>query len=230
MTPELMFVGLLLVLLCGGFVALFLKCFYDEKFNRALLFKGIASLCFVSIGAITLFTADMSTTKLLIFIGLCLGLIGDEVIALCQNLPKYDMQFFLGGGSFFIVGHFLYIIALFMHGELSPVALVVSFVIIEALSLLYEKNKKFYNNSMKYSLMLYMGVVIFMAATALGVFVKQGTVGAALFAIGGILFAVSDNILFAYKLGKNPKFKQNIALHVTYYIAQLAIAWSVALL
>lgn len=230
MTPELMFVGLLLVLICGGFVALFLKAFYDGTFNRALLFKGIASLCFVSIGATTLFTSGITTTSLLIFIGLCLGLIGDEVIALCQNMPQYDMQFFLGGGSFFIVGHVLYIIALFVHGELNLVALLVWFVILEAMSLLYEKNKKFYNGNMKCSLMLYMGVVIFMAATAFGVFVKQGTVGAALFAIGGVLFAVSDNILFAYKLGKEPKFKQNIALHATYYIAQLAIAWSIALI
>ena len=82
---------------------------------------------------------------------------------------------------------------------------------------------------MKYSLMLYICVVIFMAATAIGVFFKQLTVGAGLFALGGILFAVSDNILFAYKLSENPKFKQNIALHVAYYLAQIAIAFSILL-
>ena len=82
---------------------------------------------------------------------------------------------------------------------------------------------------MKYSLMLYICVVIFMAATAIGVFFKQLTVGAGLFALGGILFAASDNILFAYKLSENPKFKQNIALHVAYYLAQIAIAFSILL-
>ena len=82
---------------------------------------------------------------------------------------------------------------------------------------------------MKYSLMLYICVVIFMAATAIGVFFKQLTVGAGLFALGGILFAVSDNILFAYKLSEKTKFKQNIALHVAYYLAQIAIAFSILL-
>ena len=230
MTPELMLAICSFVPVCGGFVALFLKAFYDGKFNRALLFKGIASLCFIALGVVSLITSQMSATGVLVFVGLCLGLVGDEVIALCQNLPKYDMQFFLGGGSFFIVGHILYIIALFLHGELNIACLVVSFVVIAALSLIYEKYRKFYKGSMKYSLMLYMGVVIFMAATAIGVFFKQLTVGAGLFAIGGIFFAVSDNILFAYKLGENPKFKQNILLHAAYYLAQLAIACSIALI
>ena len=230
MTPELMLAICFSVPACGLFVALFLKAFYDGKFNHALLFKGIASLCFIILGIVGLLTSEPSTTSTLIFIGLCFGIVGDEVIALCQNLPKYDMQFFIGGGSFFIVGHILYIIALFSNGELSAVALIVSFVVLVTLSMIYERYRKFYKGSMKYSLMLYICVVIFMAATAIGVFFGQGTVGAMLFAIGGILFAVSDNILFAYKLGENPKFKQNIALHVAYYIAQLAIACSIALL
>ena len=48
--------------------------------------------------------------------------------------------------------------------------------------------------------------------------------------LGGLLFTVSDNILFAYKLGEKPRFLQNIALHVAYYLAQFAIAFSIALL
>ena len=230
MTPELMLATCSFIPVCSVFVALFLKAFYEGKFNYALLYKGIASFCFIALGIVSLVASQMSATSVLVFVGLCFGLVGDEVIALCQILPKYDLQFFLGGGSFFIVGHFIYIVALFLHGELSVVALIVSFVIIVALSLLYESYRKFYNGTMKYSLMLYMGVVIFMAATAIGVCFGQGTVGAVFFAIGGILFVVSDNTLFAYKLGENPKFNQNIALHVAYYFAQIAIACSIALM
>lgn len=229
MTPELMLAGFLLVPICGVFVTLFLMAFYRGKFNHALIFKGVASLCFVILGIVGLLTSEPSITSTLIFIGLCFGIVGDEVIALCQNLPKYDMQFFIGGGSFFVVGHILYIIALFSNGELSAVALIVSFVVLATLSMIYERYRKFYKGSMKYSLMLYICVVIFMAATAIGVFFKQLTVGAGFFALGGILFAVSDNILFAYKLSENPKFKQNIALHVAYYLAQIAIAFSILL-
>ena len=229
MTPELMLAGFLLVPICGVFFTLFLMAFYRGKFNHALLFQGVASLCFIILGIVGLLTSEPSITSTLIFIGLCFGIVGDEVIALCQNFPKYDMQFFLGGGSFFVVGHILYIIALFSSGELSAVALIVSFVVLATFSMIYERYRKFYKGSMKYSLMLYICVVIFMAATAIGVFFKQLTVGAGLFALGGILFAVSDNILFAYKLSENPKFKQNIALHVAYYLAQIAIAFSILL-
>ena len=83
---------------------------------------------------------------------------------------------------------------------------------------------------MRLPLILYLGIVITVSAVAIGVLVKRGSVGAGLFVLGGLLFTVSDNILFAYKLGEKPRFLQNIALHVTYYLAQFAIAFSIALL
>ena len=97
-----------------------------------------------------------------------------------------------------------------------------------ALSLVYEKYRKFLLGDMKIPLSLYLGIVIFMAAAAIGVFFNRFTLGAGFFALGGILFAVSDNILFAYKLGEKPRFLQNVALHAAYYIAQILIAFSIA--
>ena len=74
----------------------------------------------------------------------------------------------------------------------------------------------------------YLAAVAFMAATAIGAFFGRFTLGAGLFAAGGLLFTASDNILFAYKYGENPRFIQNILLHVFYYAAQILIAWSIA--
>ena len=227
MSPEIIF-GCVLTLACLGFVALFLKAFYDQTFVKALIIKGIASICFVTLGAVNFFSSGFSVSGLLIFIGLCLGIVGDEVIALCQVVPKYDMQAFIGGGSFFLVGHFLYIIALLLIGEVSLVAVAVCFVILEAISLMYERQRKFLSGDIKIPLALYLAIVTMMGAVAFGLFVKRGTLGAGLFAIGGVLFTASDNILFAYKLGEKPKFLQNILLHIAYYLAQLLIAWSIA--
>ena len=75
----------------------------------------------------------------------------------------------------------------------SWVAVAISFVILMALSLVYESKKKFFIGDMRISLILYISTVIFFASVGVGTFLRLGTLGSALLAIGGILFAVSDN-------------------------------------
>ena len=228
MSFELIALCFALVFLCVGLAALFLRAFYRKSFIEALILKGTASACFIALGAITAFSGEPSTTSMLVFIGLCLGIIGDEVIALCQVLPKHDTLTFIGGGSFFLVGHVLYIVALFMLGDISWLALIVAFLVATTVSAAYTRRKGSLSPKMKTTLTLYLAAVAFMAATAIGAFFGRFTLGAGLFAAGGLLFTASDNILFAYKYGEKPRFIQNILLHVFYYAAQILIAWSMA--
>lgn len=228
MSSELIALCFALVFLCAGLAALFLRAFYRKSFIEALILKGTASACFIVIGAITAFSGVPSTTGMLLFIGLCLGMIGDEVIALCQVIPKHDTLAFIGGGSFFLVGHVLYIVALFMLGDISWLALIAAFLVATTVSAAYTRRKGSLIPKMKTTLTLYLAAVAFMAATAIGAFFGRFTLGAGLFVVGGLLFAASDNILFAYKFGEKPRFIQNILLHVFYYAAQLLIAWSIA--
>lgn len=230
MLPELIVLGFILMCICAGFVILFLRAFYNKTFIKALIFKGIASLCFVAFGAANCFIGEFSAITLIIFIGLCFGMIGDEIIALCQVFPQRDSLVFVGGGASFIVGHVLYILSLFLIGKWSEAVLVMAFAFVITLSAIYEKRRNFLVGKMKKPLILYLGLVLFVCAVTISVFCASGTLGAGLFALGGIFFAVSDNILFAYKLGEKPKFKQNIALHIAYYLAQFSIAWSIALI
>jgi uncharacterized membrane protein YhhN len=228
MSPALIGIGFVLVLICAATLYLFLKAFYEKKQVHALIFKGISSLCFIIIGAMTCFSGQVSLSGILIFIGLCFGLVGDEVIHLCQIYPKHDSLAFIGGGSFFLVGHILYIPALLLLGEVSWISVAIAFILMFGGGLVYERQRRFLRNEMKVPLALYLGIVTLMGAVAIGVFVMRGSLGTALFAIGGMLFPLSDNILFAYKLGEKPKFVQNVALHLAYYIAQILIAWSIA--
>lgn len=227
MSRGSIFICFALMIICACFVSLFLKDFYYKRYTRALFFKGCASICFVAIGAIACFSGEPSTAKLLIFIGLCLGIIGDEVIALCQVFPKYDMQEFIGGGSVFLIGHGFYLAALFLVGKTRFLPLTVCLVIMIALGLIYDNRRKYLRGSTMVPLALYLLVVSFVGATACGAFFGNLTLGTLLFTIGGLLFAVSDHILFAYKLGDNPQFRQNVILHISYYLAQLLIAWSI---
>ncbi len=230
MTTQLILFGIIFVCFCALFVTLFLRSFYEKAYIKALVFKGVASLCFVVFGAVNCFCTDFSVPKLLIFIGLCLGIIGDELIALCQVLPERDTLAFVSGGSSFLLGHILYIAALLLVGRVNWIVVAITFVIGAGASLLYERQKCFLTPEMKKPLMLYLAIVILMMSVATGLFAARGRIGAALFILGGLGFTVSDNILFAYKLGKEPRFLQNIILHITYYAAQLAISWSISLL
>ena len=49
-----------------------------------------------------------------------------------------------------------------------------------------------------------------------------------LFAVGGVMFPISDSILSAYSFGPDKHFGLNIGVHATYYLAQICIAWSLA--
>ena len=229
MTFEILLLGLFLMAVCAMLVTLFLRAFYHKKFKKALLFKGLASLCFVALGAINLLTNTFSYINLIIFIGLCWGIVGDEIIALCQIFPKYDTHHFIGGGACFIVGHVLYMIALLLlGGRINITAVAIAFALIVILCVVYENRRKFLVGRMKNSLKLYIGVVTLVTSIGIAVFLAQGTFGTALFALGGALFTVSDNILFAFKFGARPRYRQNVALHVAYYLAQFVIAWSIA--
>ena len=227
---ETFILAFILMAVCTFFVTLFLKAFYHKKFKSALIYKGLASLCFIVVGAINFFTTEFSFVTLIIFVGLCWGIIGDEIIAVCQIHSKHDTLFFLSGGACFIVGHVLYILAMFLLGEPNVIALVISFLAIIVLCVLYERRRKFLVGKMKNSLMLYISIVIFFSAIGIATFIRRGTMGSALFALGGALFTISDNILFAFKFGARPRYYQNVALHIAYYLAQFMIAWSIVAL
>ena len=230
MKPEILACSLSLLVLCAGLVTLFLRAFYKLRFTKALVFKGLSSLCFIALGVICFVTGDYSLPKILILIGLCLGIIGDEILSLCQIYPSHDSVHFIGGGTFFIVGHLFYMAAMIISGSISWIALVIAYAIILTISFLYESKNRFYVGEMKVSLRIYMCVVVLFAAFGVAFFIGQPSLGRLFVALGGLLFAVSDNILFAYKLHDNTRFDRNIALHVAYYLAQMLIACSIALI
>lgn len=228
MSLESFILGILLMLLCAFLTTEFLKAFYHKKFKRALIFKGLASSCFVVLGFVNLIQSEFSIITLMIFIGLCFGILGDEIIALCQIFPNHDTRHFVGGGACFIVGHLFYILSLIMLGGTNFYAVAASFLIITLLCVIYENRRKFLVGKMKTSLKLYIGIIVLFTAIGIGTFLKRGTLGTALFALGAALFTISDNVLFAFKFGARPRYYQNVLLHIAYYLAQFVIAFSIA--
>ena len=118
-----------------------------------------------------------------------------------------------------------YLIALFATGAKVLVALPFWLVGV-GLSAWYTLKMKTDAGSMLIPGGCYIGLVVAMGAAACSRFVLHPNLGTALFALGGILFCISDNILSAYKMGNAKAEKYNRYVHYTYYAAQLMIGWS----
>jgi hypothetical protein len=122
----------------------------------------------------------------------------------------------------------MYVSAMVLMGGPNLIALPICFLIFISLSLLYERKNRFFIGDMKYNLIMYICTVILFASCGVATFLKIGSLATAFIALGGILFVISDNILFAFKYSKQPKNRENVELHVAYYLAQFLIALSIA--
>lgn len=221
-----MLLPILLTICCVIIDQVFLAVMAKKQFGRAVMWKTLASLCFLGVGFCMAFLATASNpvhTK--IFIGLVLGLIGDVLLAMAIKWREKHDLFFVIGAAFFAVGHVFYLMALFATGAKLLVALPFWLVMV-GLSAWYTLKMESDAGSMLIPGACYIGLVAAVAAAACSRFVLHPNIGTALFAVGGVLFTISDNILSAHKMGKAKAEKYNRWVHYTYYAAQLMIGWS----
>lgn len=196
---------------------------------EATRLKSFTSLCFLLIGIWFAFVVSpASTRKTLIVLGLLLGLIGDVLLAMRFQYPdKFDTMFLTGAVSF-AVGHILYILAMLLVTTKALLWGIPFWVVGLALSGFYAFRKKADAGPMQIPGYGYMALVVAMGAVACGLAAGVPCTATILFALGGILFGVSDNLLAAHCFGTAKEPVYNRWVHYTYYAAQLLIAWSMA--
>lgn len=215
---------------CILFAVFFMKACRRENHRLALLLKGLAAVCFVLLGLfLRPHSANQSYAQLLI-LGLILGFCGDELLALRFLVPKIHDLIFAVGAVTFAVGHVFYMKALFDLGVIAPLTLILVLIPGLLLAWLYGKKQGSHAGPLHLAALLYIGLVIFMGAVSVTAAIHAPQPATVLFALGGICFACSDNILVAYCFGKQSNWSQNIWVHITYYAAQLVIAWSILLI
>ena len=212
---------------CIAFSQLFMGAYKEEAFGRAFWLKGGAALCFVVLGILLAPFSPNPGYARLVVIGLALGLCGDQLLALRFLVPKFHDLMFAAGAGAFGVGHFFYMKALYDLGSIRLLTLIPIFVLGVAIANLYGKKHGSNAGPLQPAGLAYMVLVIFMGSVSISAFLGAPGVGLALFAIGGICFGISDNILFAFCYGKQPTWRMNVWVHITYYAAQLLIAWSI---
>ena len=201
---------------------------WKRKFVLALIFKTLASLCFVLIGLFSLpLAVDQQSAKYL-FIGLILGAVGDVFLNVCRLVKKPAVVFLLGGTSFFL-RHILYLLVLIPAARAYFVPAVIAGMV-TAISILVFLHWRVETDRLLYIESLgYMVTVSLMASFAVfGAVAQAGDTARLLRAVGGVLFLTSDTMLF-FRMIKKEKAPAILGflLLLAYYPAQCLIALSI---
>ena len=205
--------------------ALFIAVEHKEKYVPAVALKGLASLCFVILGAMTkAFSSDQRFAKL-IFIGLIFGMLGDILLNLRFVFEKMGQKIFLVGIVAFLTGHILYLAALIPKSS-SPVIGFIIGAVIAAVLLWYIFKTMEVKLAFKIFGVIYLGAVIIMTAIAVLNMISSPTAGNMIYALGAVLFTVSDIVLIFNTFGKESKFSLRITNLSLYYAGQILIALS----
>ena len=96
-------------ILCLVLAGLFIMEENKEKYVAAVVLKGLASLCFVIVGAMT---GDGSHLSKLVLAGLILGCIADVLLNLRWVIKEKGKLIFLVGILVFLSGHIVYLAAI----------------------------------------------------------------------------------------------------------------------
>ncbi len=209
----------------------FIRSELSGRMVRATVLKGCASAFFVAFGLVCYGKVSTAFGRL-ILIGLILGMLGDILLNLRNNVSEgASKKVFALGILAFLSGHFLYIAALI--GKQSSIVLL-SALITAVLSVLcippLMKRIEAPSKGLKIFGYVYLVIVIAMFSCALMSLIQGGASAVHLvFTLGAFLFVVSDFIMIYYSFGKKIP-----ALRVTnllaYYVGQLLIALCILLI
>ena len=209
---------------------IFIAVEHKEKFIGAVCLKGAASIVFCVIGALG-FSAVMTAGyegdfPRLVLIGLFFGALGDILLNLRWVIEKLNQKIFLSGIAAFLTGHILYLAALIPLSESLLICgicgIVLAAILLAVIFKTFEVKLAF-----KIFGILYLGAVILMTSIAIGNCITSGfETSALLYAIGAVLFTVSDVVLIFNTFGTESRFSLRITNLSLYYIGQLLIASS----
>ena len=227
--PFLIFSAMLLSLGSAVLETVFLRHRYRENHWKSFFCKGLSALSFCGVGLLFALHAPCSRS-FLILSGLFMGFLGDELLALRKLYPRHHDFSFFAGALAFSAGHFFYFSALQKITPLPFGPFLLLFLILITCSEAFLRLCKCQDHRMHLPGLIYIGIEAIMCAGALYCACRRTGPGTLLFAIGGLSFLISDNLLCVFTFGNLRKPGIDQALHITYLSAQLLIAWSILLL
>jgi uncharacterized membrane protein YhhN len=218
----------------------------QKKYLPAIILKCLASFGFVLMALSAIFERTNMVLSshyvgasfipsipiaLMFVAGLVSGLLGDVTLALRPLRPIEENQTIIFSGIvFFSIGHLFYLGALLLYGEFQLLSIVFS-VVISAIIYTMSKVLKFQMGKLLIPTMVYSFLIFLMIGQVL--FLKMnGDANTYLdvLLIGALLFGVSDLILAPIYFKGESRKRFIISNLVTYYFAQMLIAFSILFL
>ena len=217
----------ILVLCVAGMIlqGIFIVVEHKEKYVSAVILKGCASLMFVCIGYVGFMAASNASFAKMVFLGLCFGALGDILLNLRYLSKTHGQKIFLLGIAAFLTGHILYLVALIPLSSNLLISLIAG-VIVAVLLLFYIFKKLSVKIAFKIFGIFYIGAVVLMTAVAIGNLIALPDTNRAMYALGAVLFTLSDIVLIFNTFGGATKYSMRITNLSLYYIGQLLIALS----
>lgn len=196
---------------------------------KNLFFKMASSLCFLLTAVCAVIAKpEASAYGVLIMMGGILGLCGDTTLDLKYIYPKDNNEYLRSGFIFFAIGHLFYNAAIIWKSGISPmwviigIAAAVVFAVGNTLSgkMLKLDYGKYRNIVMLYSTILAATTIISVLAAII-----TGSTAMIIFAVGAVLFLLSDVVLSFTYFGKGWDKPVHIFVnHLLYYAAQFLLA------
>ena len=209
-------------ILCLILACLFIIEENKEKYVAAVVLKGLASLCFVIVGAMA---GDGSHLAKLVLTGLILGCIADVLLNLRWVIKEKGKLIFLVGILVFLSGHIVYLAAILPMSESWVLCFGIGIILTAGL-MKWIFTKITAEKAFKIFGVFYIGAIVLMNCVAISNLVTVPSAFTALFAAGAALFLISDIVLILNTFGPESKFSLRITNLSLYYLGQLLIALS----
>ena len=220
---------------CLFFILFVIKC-HKQRSVGGVFLKNMVSIFFIITAVIALIqNPSQYIYGVLILAGLVFGMLGDIYLDQKWVYPDDNRKYLYAGFISFALGHLFYIPAIIKTAAI-PLKLLwipaVFAVVVAGFALLTEKPTKQDFGEFRLTVGLYGLVVAGMAGTSMVAAVTTKSPAFICCAVGGVMFLISDLILSPMYFG--PKEKNNptnfFINHLTYYIAQYLLAFSISLL
>ena len=217
---------IIMIILCIALAAAFIYEEKQGKYTAAVILKGLASACFVTLGFMN---SNGSAAAKTICTGLVLGCIADILLNLRFVFKEQGQKIFLVGILVFLSGHIAYLIAV-MPFNPNPLVSVLAAIVLTALLMVWIFKKIEAEKAFKIFGVVYLGAIVFLNVAAFGnLFANSGSFFK-VFAAGTVLFLISDIVLILNTFGPETKFSLRVTNLSLYYLGQILIAMSLTLL
>lgn len=219
--------------------ALFVYRCKDGRSVQGVFTKNATSIFFVATAGIAVLRHPYAYEYgVMILLGLVLGMLGDIYLDQKWVYPEDSDKYLYAGFTSFGVGHLFYIPAIYytatkfgLSYSLFWIPIVIA-VVVCGFVLLTEKPTKQDYGKFRPIVAVYGMIVAGMAGTSFLAAIVTKQPMFIVCAVGGVMFLISDLILSPMYFG--PKEKNNFTNffvnHLTYYIAQFLLAYSIYML